>query len=218
MTIHRQLDTLAASLRSLDATAAFMLVVVAAETTGSADLVEEASARYLQRAGNPTKLSEALLQTYLFAGFPAAIEAFKAAHRAAERVGVSLATAPVEQYDVALYSRRGARLFERIYGETSERVGALLASLSPALHQWTIVEGYGKVLSRPVLDIVERELCAVAALVAGGWTAQLRSHLRALARLGVERSPADDALNAAALATSHDRIATARELTRAIWQ
>ena len=38
---------------------------------------------------------------------------------------------------------------------------------SPA-DAWMIVEGYGKVLSRPQLDLRRRELCIVAACAAAG--------------------------------------------------
>ena len=50
-------------------------------------------------------------------------------------------------------------------------------ALHPALDAWMIVEGYGKVLSRPGLDLPRRELCVVAACAAARQDRQLHSHL-----------------------------------------
>jgi alkylhydroperoxidase/carboxymuconolactone decarboxylase family protein YurZ len=50
-----------------------------------------------------------------------------------------------------------------------------------------IEEGYGRVLSRPGLGALERELVAVAVLAACGWERQLVSHLLGAARVGAPR-------------------------------
>jgi 4-carboxymuconolactone decarboxylase len=49
-----------------------------------------------------------------------------------------------------------------------------------------IVEGYGKVLSRPALDLPRRELCIVAACAASKQDRQLHSHLHGALNVGVE--------------------------------
>ncbi|MCX7929985.1 MAG: hypothetical protein N2663_04630 [Chlorobi bacterium] len=216
---HIALDLLLDSLRTLDERTLLLFVAVAGETAGDVFLVEESSARYLSSDGAAEKLVEALLQTYLFAGFPAAIEALKAAHRAAERCNRELRTPLIEQYDVTLFERRGTALFERIYGEMTPRVRTLLDALSPQLHQWTIIEGYGKVLSRPtLLTLIEREMCAVVSLIVGGWNVQLRSHMQALVALGVERNVLSDVLDAAAVVATPEHLAQAQTLVDALWQ
>ena len=48
-----------------------------------------------------------------------------------------------------------------------------------------IVEGYGKVLSRPGLDIATRELAIVAFLTVDNRPKQLMSHIRGALRVGV---------------------------------
>ena len=48
-----------------------------------------------------------------------------------------------------------------------------------------IIEGYGKVLSRPGLDIGIRELSIVAFLIAENRPKQLRSHMQGAINVGV---------------------------------
>ena len=59
-----------------------------------------------------------------------------------------------------------------------------------------IVEGYGKVLSRPALDLPRRELCIVAACAASKQDRQLHSHLHGALNVGVEPSVIDAAIDA----------------------
>jgi 4-carboxymuconolactone decarboxylase len=47
-----------------------------------------------------------------------------------------------------------------------------------------IVDGYGKVLSRPGLDLARRELCIVAACAASRQDRQLHSHLHGALNAG----------------------------------
>ncbi len=56
--------------------------------------------------------------------------------------------------------------------------------LGPELADWILEEGYGRVLSRPVLSIRERELIVVAVLAALRLPLQLESHVRGALRVG----------------------------------
>jgi 4-carboxymuconolactone decarboxylase len=56
--------------------------------------------------------------------------------------------------------------------------------LHPALDEWMIVDGYGKVLSRPGVDLRTRELCVVAACAVAGQQRQLHSHLHGALNAG----------------------------------
>jgi alkylhydroperoxidase/carboxymuconolactone decarboxylase family protein YurZ len=62
---------------------------------------------------------------------------------------------------------------------------ANMRALHPALAEWIVWEGYGKVLSRPGLTPAEREACSVAALVALRAWPQLESHARGALRVGL---------------------------------
>jgi 4-carboxymuconolactone decarboxylase len=58
-----------------------------------------------------------------------------------------------------------------------DRLRVNIAALHPALDSWMVVEGYGKVLGRPQLDLMRRELCIVAACAVAKQDRQLQSHL-----------------------------------------
>jgi 4-carboxymuconolactone decarboxylase len=69
-----------------------------------------------------------------------------------------------------------------------------LASLHPALPAWTLEFAYGRVLTRPALASLDRELLAVSILTAlGRCDDALVGHARAALRLGASR---DDVLAA----------------------
>ncbi len=57
-----------------------------------------------------------------------------------------------------------------------------------------VVEGYGKVLGRPGLTLVIRELCIIATLAVTGASKQLYSHLRGALNVGALRADVDMAL------------------------
>jgi 4-carboxymuconolactone decarboxylase len=61
-----------------------------------------------------------------------------------------------------------------------------------------IAEGYGKVLSRPGLDLARRELCVIAACAAGGHARQLHAHLHGALNVGASAEWVTDALDALA--------------------
>jgi 4-carboxymuconolactone decarboxylase len=85
-------------------------------------------------------------------------------------------------------------------------------TLHPALDSWMIVEGYGKVLSRPGLDLPRRELCIVAACVASGQDRQLHSHLHGALNVGVAPAVVRDSLDALQPVVAANRLAAARLL------
>jgi len=128
------------------------------------------------------KVREAILQTYLFDGYPTALEGMlKLNERWPGEV------LPVEQGDFRVWEEwksRGEALYQAIYGDVSNRLQENARSVSPELARWMIVEGYGKVLSRPGLTILEREQLIVAILLVKRRPRQLHSHLRGAIRVG----------------------------------
>ena len=74
-----------------------------------------------------------------------------------------------------------------------------MRELSPELAEWMIVEGYGKVLSRPQLSPVERELCTVAALTVMDWERQLFSHIKGALNVGAAKNEVKEAILQASL-------------------
>jgi 4-carboxymuconolactone decarboxylase len=141
----------------------------------------------------PEWVEELILQTYLFAGFPRALNAM----RAWRRVWPEPA-APDLLGNVPLWYEQGEQTCATVYGDVYERLRGNIRRLHPALDDWMIVEGYGKVLSRPGLDLPRRELCIVAACAASGQDRQLHAHLHGAVNAGAQPSVVDSAIDAMA--------------------
>lgn len=146
--------------------------------------------RALDAAGavDSADIEELLLQTYLFAGFPRTINAFFTWQAWASRDGRARGKRRVESSDPEGFRRRGESLCRLVYGDHYEPLQLRLRRLHPEIAEWTLVEGYGKVLGRPgPPGAARRELAAVGALMALGADRQLASHLRGAVRVGVPR-------------------------------
>jgi 4-carboxymuconolactone decarboxylase len=140
-------------------------------------------------------VEELLLQTYLFAGFPRALNAMRQWRR------LSGQTAPPARADARAPESKelqaaGAATCATVYGTMYDRLRENIRSLHPDLDAWMITEGYGKVLSRPALDLQRRELCIVAACAASGQDRQLHSHLHGALNVGVSPGVVVSALDA----------------------
>lgn len=135
-------------------------------------------------------IEELLLQTYLFAGFPRTLNGMREWRR--------LVRSPVSgpAPDGARVRALGEATCRRVYGDMYERLRVNIRELHPLLDEWMIVEGYGKVLSRPALDLGRRELCIVAACAATAQDRQLQSHLHGARNVGVPPGVIADALEA----------------------
>ncbi len=142
--------------------------------------VREARAA-LAAGASADDLREAVLQTYLFAGFPRAINGFIALAAA----GAGAGRPPLERpASPAAWRRRGERLCRRIYGRDFEALMRRMEGLHPDFADWILVEGYGKTLSRPHLAPRERELVVVPVLAALGAWRQLPSHAKGAWNVG----------------------------------
>ena len=121
-------------------------------------------------------MDEVILQSYLFAGFPRALNSARMWR------AISGARAPESDRSAELrndsdWIERGEQTCRIVYGESYELLRDNIRALHPALDAWMITDGYGKVLSRPQLSLRVRELCIVAACAAAGQQRQLHSHL-----------------------------------------
>jgi 4-carboxymuconolactone decarboxylase len=157
-----------------------------------------------QQDVRPEWLEEVILQSYLFAGFPRTLNAAREWRRVSGR------EAPVsddgERLDRAEeWRRQGEETCAIVYGPFYDRLRHNIRALHPALDAWMIVEGYGKVLSRPALDLARRELCIVAACAASRQDRQLHSHLHGALHAGASEAAVTDTLSAiSALVSAND--------------
>jgi 4-carboxymuconolactone decarboxylase len=158
-----------------------------------ADVAQEAEAA-IAAGLSGTAVYEAILQSYLFVGFPRAIEAFFAAKPIFEHHG-GIPAAP-EPPSPAEWTARGEDLCRRIYGRHFEKLLDTMRGFSPDLAAWMILEGYGKTLSRHALSPEEREYGVLAILTVGGMSRQLRSHAIGVVNVGGSRAGARAAIEA----------------------
>ncbi len=129
-------------------------------------------------------VEELLLQSYLFCGFPRALNATREWRRGSG-VAAPAADGGNGTRGAAEWRADGERTCGIVYGPSYEKLRENIVALHPALDEWMIVEGYGKILSRPALPLTLRELCIVAACVAGVQERQLHSHLHGALYAGV---------------------------------
>ncbi len=134
-------------------------------------------------AVRPIWVEEVILQSYLFAGFPRTLNATREWRRISGRSAPDIDPDPLH-LSPNDWRARGEATCAVVYGPFYAKLRSNIALLHPALDDWMIVEGYGKVLSRPGLDLGRRELCVVAACAAQGQDRQLHSHLHGALHAG----------------------------------
>jgi 4-carboxymuconolactone decarboxylase len=140
-------------------------------------------------------VEEIILQSYLFAGFPRALNAARAWRAISGLTPVS-SDPDVENSNLDEWRARGETTCRIVYGESYEKLRDNIRFLHPALDEWMIVDGYGKVLSRPGVDLKTRELCVVAACAVSGQQRQLHSHLRGALNAGATKEEISGAIEA----------------------
>ena len=180
------------TLHALDAETA-RLVRLAALLAGGSEAQMRTALADAHAQVNPVWVEEVILQTYLFAGFPRALNGAREWRRISGR------RAPINDESLQLETpqaiARGEATCATVYGEFYERLRVNIRGLHPALDTWMIVDGYGKVLGRPHLDLARRELCVVAACSIAGQDRQLHSHLHGAVNAGAARTTVTETLN-----------------------
>lgn len=135
------------------------------------------------RVASARVIDEVVLQSYLFAGFPRALNAARA-WRAVGPAAPARVTEPAAGDGVGSWRSRGEDTCRIVYGDSYDKLRDNVRALHPDLDEWMIVDGYGKVLGRPGLDLKRRELAVVAACAATGQQRQLHSHLHGALNAG----------------------------------
>ena len=164
------------------------------------------------RGGTPALwLEEMLISSVLYVGFPRALVAMGEFRR--------LSGQPAPGAEATDYARweewreRGEAACRVVYGKHYEQLRHNVRALHPALEQWMIVDGYGKTLSRPGLDMLRRELCSVAMLLPQRTPRQLLAHLRGALNAGASLAQVDALFAMAGVAgVWPDTLAVARNL------
>jgi 4-carboxymuconolactone decarboxylase len=160
---------------NLDASTRGLVRIAAVIAAGDEKKMRAVMEEHVDAVG-PVEVEEVILQSYLFAGFPRTLNAARIWRN------VSGQPAPDEDPDALALNasewvRQGEATCAIVYGDSYELLRHNIRALHPALDQWMITDGYGKVLSRPELSLRLRELCIVAACAASAQQRQLHSHL-----------------------------------------
>jgi 4-carboxymuconolactone decarboxylase len=129
-------------------------------------------------------LYEIVLQSYLFLGFPRMLTAMDVLNAAWSDIEQPSQLAPISAKEGQQWHDSGIKLCEQVYQQNYPALKRRVEGLSPEVFRWMIIEGYGKVLSRPGIGIIDRELAIVAALMIEQREPQLHSHIKGALNVG----------------------------------
>ena len=133
----------------------------------------------LRRGLAESSLRECCLQGVAYAGFPRAVAALFA-------IADQLGPAPEqsEMFDRTDTLADGTEYFKGVYGNHSDRLLTKIRDLDPNFSDLVIRGAYGRVLSRPELTPVQRELMAIGSLCVLNQRPQLLAHAAGALRYG----------------------------------
>ena len=138
-----------------------------------------------------SKLYEALLQNYLFAGYPSALTSLKILKECYPKIILP----KVADMNLYHFRKMGEVRCRKVYGDKYEKLISNINNFSPELAEWLVLEGYGKVLGRKGLTFKERELCVVAVLSVLKFEDQLYSHLNGAIRAKASVNEIENVIN-----------------------
>ena len=185
----------AATVRLLDEPTRLLVRLAAVVAGGDEPQLRAELAAVVAAAIDPIWVEEVILQSYLFAGFPRGLNAAREWRRLSGRKAPAT-DADAGHDNVDAWRARGEATCRTVYGAFFEKLRVNIRALHPALDAWMIVEGYGKVLGRPQLDLGRRELCVVTSCAVQRQDRQLHSHLHGALHAGASVADVSGALAA----------------------
>jgi 4-carboxymuconolactone decarboxylase len=195
----------------LDApTAALVRLAAAIAAAGEASMRERFVAAVAANVPHAW-VDELVIQSYLFSGFPRALNAA----REWRRIVPVASPSPDDPADPARaeeWLARGEATCRAVYDGMYEKLRENVYRLHPALDAVMVMDGYGKVLGRPGLDLARRELCVIAACAATLQDRQLHSHLHGALNVGVSPAALIATLEALVPDLGPDRVSSIRLL------
>jgi 4-carboxymuconolactone decarboxylase len=200
-----------AKLDQLDSPTVHLVRFAAAIALGDEpDLRERAAACRAEQVPIPW-VEELLLQSLLMVGYPRVLIAFTVWRRVG-RVMAPLTDPDSDYSHLAEWTTRGAATCETVYGANYDRLRENVKDLHPALDAWMIIEGYGRTMGRPGLDLLRRELCTVVQTAVMEAPRQLHSHLRGALNAGASFGQVEAVLSVVNPLLSYDRWKKVKEL------
>ena len=148
-----------------------------------------------QNSATVRQIYEVMLQSYLFLGFPRMLTAAEQLSKAGITSEVIPQSPRVTPSDFESWTVRGKQLCRRVYDSNYDTLRARVEAMAPEVFLWMELEGYGKVLSRPGLDVIDREMAIVACLMIENRPTQLHSHIRGAINVGAPREMLSDVVS-----------------------
>lgn len=159
----------------------------------------------------PEAAEEVMLQSYLFLGYPVALNALGLWRRRTGRPPPEPAEIDAEEW-----MRRGDEVCRAVYAHQYDALREVMQGIHPDLDRWAVLEGYGKVLGRPGMSLPLRELCVAAMLSGIDASRQLHAHLRGCLNVGAEPAAVDGMLGAIEPIIGPQRSVTAGRIWRKV--
>ena len=149
----------------------------------------------LKSGATPTEIFEALIQISVYAGFPAALNAFTVAAQAMEDPNEGASTdatkaAVLPSESSVVRRKRGLSALAATSGASGETVVRGFDDVAPDIGRMIVDHSYGDVFYRPGIDPKTRELTACASLASRGSKTNetpLRVHINAALNVGASR-------------------------------
>lgn len=171
------------SLEVLDHRTRALVGLAAAIAIGEESAIERAAGAALDDGVPAGWIDELVLQSILICGWPRGLTGARVCRQAGFHTDPSGEDA-TDYSRHAEWKARGEVACRNVYGETYEALRRNIHALHPAIEAAMIVEGYGRILSRPGLDLARRELCTIAQIAVQRARRQLRSHLKGARNAG----------------------------------
>lgn len=162
-------------------TAIYSAAIAVADSTCQHAALDGARAAEVSRAA----LYEVVLQSYLFLGFPRMLLASEVLQSAwpSDEPRISQLR-PISEEEGQRWFSRGMELYTKVYDGNCALLQERVEGMAPEIFRWMVIEGYGKVLSREGLGVIDRELAVVACLIIENYAPQLHSHMRGALNVG----------------------------------
>ena len=202
-------------IRLLDDRTRALVTLAAAIAQGEEPVVRDQVTDALEAAVPPEWVDELLLQSVLMTGWPRTLIA---AGLWREAVGTPATGAELglDYRGHGEWTSRGEATLRTVYGDNYAKLRQNVAKLHPALDVWMMVEGYGRTLSRPGLDLARREFCVIAQTAVLDTPRQLHSHLRGALNAGASVEEVEAVLGLVNPFLSYDHWKSVKELWESV--
>ena len=150
----------------------------AATAVGDQSSLDATVAIARRHAVTHDQLYEIVLQSYLFLGFPRMLIAAEHLSRHFPTANPKSSLHKISDQESQTWFTRGRELCRQVYSDNFPALRRKVESYAPEVFRWMVIEGYGKVLSRPGLSIVDREMAIITSLMIDNREKQLFAHIK----------------------------------------